>query len=121
MFHRSFDFAMVSEEIGNSVVLRIPASSTQPANTGDLTLRLTVTPEQLEGELGGGGLSDDRQHTFYVWESGRRTGVARVTGRRTADGTLDGTFSGYVTFSVFQTAAGGECTAADHSWRAVLR
>ena len=50
-----------------------------------------------------------------------RTGVARVIGRTLSDGTPEGTFDGNMTFSVFRTAAGGECTAADHSSRATPR
>lgn len=122
MFQRTFDFQMVSDAGSSGVlVLRLPVSLNQPANTGDLTLQLTENRRQFEGTLGGGGLSDDGVHTFYVSETRSRTGVARVTGRRLSDNALEGTFSGYVTFSVFRTAAGGECTATDHTWRATPR
>ncbi len=95
-------------------VLREPFN--QQANTGDVTLRLGGSPT-VTGTLGGFGLSSNGVETFGVWATRERSATAAVEGRALPSGGFEGTFSGYVTYSVFRTAGGGECTAADHSWR----
>ena len=127
MFQRTFQFEMVSRANSNTALaVELPSAWNQadPArsapNSGDLTLNFTYAGGELQGTVGGYGLAANGIHSFGVYESGRQ-GTARATGRKLADGTLEGTLSGLTTFSVFRTSAGGECTASGHSWRATPR
>jgi hypothetical protein len=137
MFQRTFQFEMVSTTNSNSaLVVGLPLAWNQAdpastaANSGNLTLNFTYAGGELQGTIGGYGLSANWVHAFsvyesYMYESGGQgaggQGRARATGRKLADGTLEGTFSGLTAFSVFKSSAGGGCIASDHSWRAVPR
>lgn len=115
MSRTPFEFDVTENADARMVfVLREPFS--QRANTGDLTLRLAGSPT-VTGTVGGFGLSSNGVETFGVWATRERSAAAAVEGRALPSGGFEGTFSGYVTYSVFRTAGGGECTASGHSWR----
>lgn len=115
MSRTQFEFEVTENADARMVfVLREPFN--QQPNTGDLTLRLSGSAP-VTGTLGGFGLSSNGIETFGVWATRERSATAAVEGRALPSGGFEGTFSGYVTYSVFRTAGGGECTASGHSWR----
>lgn len=117
-FPRTFDFEVTENPSG---VFRLERPFDDRPNGGDLELRLISTQGPVSGVLSGGGLAADGVHTFAAWESSSRTGAAQLRGVRLAQGRFEGSFACYVTFSVFRTAGGGQCTATDHSWRLTAR
>ena len=116
MFQRSFNFEVIGSS-SESPLFRLASPFSGSPNTGDLVLRFTATRGSVSGTVSGFGLSANGVHTFGVHENQNRVGMAPVLGTNPQSGTFEGTFSGYVTFSIFRTAAGGECTASNHSWR----
>lgn len=106
----------VIENAGARMVFVLREAFNERPNTGDLALRLTGSAA-VTGTLGGFGLSSNGVETFGAYATRERAGAATVEGRPLPAGGFEGTFSGHVTYSVFRTAGGGECTATGHSWR----
>lgn len=101
---------------GAPMVFALREPFNQQPSTGDLTVRMSGS-SSLTGTLGGFGLSSNGVHTFGAYATAARSGAATLEGRALPSGGFEGTFSGYVTYSVFRTAGGGECTASGHAWR----
>lgn len=116
MSRRTFTFEVV-EHRSEPSVFRLRGPFNERPNMGDLVVRLTSTRGAVSGTVIGGGLSSDGVHTFSTWEDHNRRSPAPVRGISARAGIIEGTFSGYVTYSVFRTAGGGECTSAGHVWR----
>lgn len=114
MIRSPFEFEILRDADAPMVfALREPFN--QQPDTGDLMVRLSGS-STVTGTLGGFGLSSNGVHTFGAYATAARSTAATLEGRARPSGGFEGTFSGYVTYSVFRTAGGGECTATGHSW-----
>jgi len=118
-----FDMNLSQEAPG--WVLRLPHSTNDfaltghiTANSGTLMLRLIVEGSHVTGTASGDGLAGDAAVEVGLSADADRSGDAQLVGEGMFDGTpLSGTLAGNINMGLFALAYGGECTAADHTWR----
>jgi hypothetical protein len=114
--------------VGNAVSYTLPRNFTggvpqftDGADTGDVTLVVTITGDSVTGALQGSGFVATPGYSrllvsFFADSPQLRPQIPMtVTGVMVASG-MRGTLSGTVAASVFGLNNAGGCTAPDHSW-----
>jgi hypothetical protein len=110
----SFSFFALSDNTpqANHIVLR----PTPPSPSNAMTMDISLTPS---GAVSGTLIGNANGVTISADSSAR--GAATVTGQRNADGTLSGTFAGYVVIFTNTRAPITACTSSSFSWSVTPR
>ena len=98
---------------------RQPSTGSQPPDSGSVTLAIVQSNSSLvSGTISGSGFTHE---SGLELEFGRGPDPLPLTGSvELPGGRMLGTFVGLLDWSIFASAAGGDCTASDHQWRLEL-
>ena len=118
LIDRQFTFKIMLIDETTRLTFQMPTRpQVSGPDSGSLTIVITPTSTGVTGSIAGEALTSDGVHDVAFFLD-QHQGNARLIGTGDySQKTFSGTLDGQISMSIFGSSSGGECIAADHTWK----